>query len=80
MGIFPTKPVSLSSKSKPQPYFDCILYSKIISVADDSIMLVFDLHLNRLKTITLNDEMYSIASNSVDQIALGGEMKQVDLF
>jgi hypothetical protein len=43
-------------------------------------MLVFYTHLNKLKTITLADEMYAISSNSIDQIALGGEKKQVGIY
>lgn len=48
-------------------------HSKIISVAEDSIMYIYDCKLNVLKKLDLDSDAYSISSNSVDKIAIGGD-------
>ena len=56
------------------------LYSKLISVGEDSIMNVYRIEtvngskkaLKSIAKVDLDDEVYAIASNSQDQIALGG--------
>ena len=61
--------------------------SKLLSVAEDSVLTVYTISakddgsraLERPKHVDLDNEYYAIASNSQDQIALGGEENKVDL-
>jgi len=55
-------------------------------VADDSILNVYQIEtsgplksLKHLTKVDLNNEMYAMASNSVDKLVLGGDENKVDL-
>jgi len=59
----------------------------LISVAEDSIINVYQIEnvggtnkaLKNISKIDLQNEMYAMASNSVDKVALGGEQNKVDI-
>ncbi|CDW81941.1 wd repeat and hmg-box dna-binding protein 1-like [Stylonychia lemnae] len=53
---------------------------KIISVAEDTIMNIYDAKSHKLlKQVYLDNEYFAVASNNVDKIALGGEKCQIDI-
>ena len=58
----------------------------MVSVADDSIVNVYEIetcgplkNLKHLTKVDLTNEMYAMASNSVDKIAIGGDENKVDI-
>ena len=55
-------------------------YSKIITVGEDSIMNVKSTsNGDVVEKIDLENEIYAIASNSIDKIAIGGEQNKLDI-
>ena len=61
----------------------CFVNGKLVSVAEDSILKVFNINKSKLtlvKTIEVpNCEPHSISSNGIDKIILGGSKKTVDV-
>jgi hypothetical protein len=52
-----------------------------VTVAEDSVMIIYNprnLH-KPVKKLDLDHELYAIASNSMDKLAIGGEKEQVDI-
>ena len=74
---------SLSSKSKSLTF--CLyLYSKILTVSDDSMLKLFSIgddgakySLNEESLHDLDEETFTICSNQVDTIAFGGSDNKV---
>jgi hypothetical protein len=55
-------------------------YSKVITIAEDSIMNVYDpKNGNVICKVDLDNEFYAIASNNIDKIAIGGELNKIDI-
>lgn len=51
-----------------------------MTTAEDSVMIVYNAKtMKDVKKIDLDMEMYAVASNSMDKIAVGGEKEQVDI-
>jgi hypothetical protein len=58
-----------------------VICSQVLSVAEDGNLNVFDARKGKFsEKFEFQNELYAIASNSIDKIALGGEEKKVDIY
>jgi hypothetical protein len=60
-------------------------FSKLLSVGEDSMLNIYQIEastkvLKNIHKIDLPNEIYAMASNSVDKLALGGEENKIDIY